>query len=105
MLSVRPAVPLSTPDCVVCAVPHLDGLQLAGEIRKLEAQHGLPHVPIVAITANAMSQDKDKCEAADMIFLTKPFSFDGLCQVLDPILLSTKQRTAATTQAPLVEPA
>ena len=50
-------------------MPELDGYQATVAIRKLEEQAGVPPeraVPIMAVTANAMKGDKDKCLAAGM---------------------------------------
>jgi signal transduction histidine kinase/AmiR/NasT family two-component response regulator len=52
-----------------CQMPELDGYQATVAIRKLEEQAGVPPeraVPIMAVTANAMKGDKDKCLAAGM---------------------------------------
>jgi CheY-like chemotaxis protein len=53
-------------------MPGLDGLAATRRIRELEvAKAG---VPVVAITANAMAGDDDRCLAAGMNdYITKPF--------------------------------
>ncbi|MFT6649192.1 response regulator [Pseudophaeobacter arcticus] len=54
------------------SMPEMDGKEATGEIRKLEAQTGR-HVPIVALTAHAMSGDSDGILAAGLDhYLTKP---------------------------------
>jgi PAS domain S-box-containing protein len=52
-----------------CQMPELDGYQATAAIRKLEERAGIPWekgVPIMAVTANAMKGDKDRCLAAGM---------------------------------------
>jgi CheY-like chemotaxis protein len=55
------------------AMPEMNGLEATGRIREVEA--GLEsHVPIIALTANVLPEDRDRCLAAGMDdFLTKPY--------------------------------
>jgi PAS domain S-box-containing protein len=65
-------------------MPEMDGLSAAREIRTLELARGNARVPIIALTANAMQGDRDKCMAAGMDdYLSKPFKVAHLKAVLD----------------------
>ncbi|MCX7173054.1 MAG: response regulator [Proteobacteria bacterium] len=80
-------------------MPVMDGVTATVEIRKLDQFRELP---IVAMTANAMQQDRDRCIAAGMQdFVTKPIEPDQLWTAL---LRWVKPRQAAATEAPRVKP-
>ncbi len=67
-------------------MPHLDGLKTTARIRDRERTTG-DHVPVVALTAHAMSGDREKCLQAGMdAYISKP--------VRPEELLSTIQRFA-----------
>ena len=55
-------------------MPEMDGLAACRAIRQREADLHLPSKPILAMTANALTDDRDNCLAAGMDdYLTKPF--------------------------------
>lgn len=65
-----------------CQMPVMDGLAAARAIRAAEA--GNARVPIVALTGNAMSGDREACLAAGMDdYLAKPFSLTALRSMVD----------------------
>ena len=65
-----------------CLMPEKDGYEAAAAVRLIERDQGLPRTPIVALTANAVSGERDKCLAAGMDdFLAKPFSKQALLKV------------------------
>ncbi|NBO17699.1 MAG: PAS domain S-box protein [Proteobacteria bacterium] len=76
----------STYDVVLMDVQmhELDGLQATRKIRKLEAEKGLPHTPIIAMTAHVREQEKNQCLEAGMDdFLLKPFEIADLSQKIN----------------------
>lgn len=54
-------------------MPVMNGFDATREIRKIEQAEGRPHTPIVAVTANAMQGDRQKCLEAGMDdYIAKP---------------------------------
>jgi CheY-like chemotaxis protein len=75
-------------------MPELDGLAAAQEIRRRE-QLGGRHIPIVALTAHAMSGDRERCLAAGMEgYLTKPIKTKELEDTLKLYANSTLANAA-----------
>jgi CheY-like chemotaxis protein len=67
-----------------CQMPKLDGYATTSRFRDWEKEHQRARTPIVALTANALTGDAEKCFAAGMDrYLSKPFSSDQLYQVLE----------------------
>src|SRR5690606_23840458 len=64
-----------------CQMPVMDGFEATGLIRKLESEKSM--VPIIAITANAMSKDKERCVHAGMNdYMSKPVDIHELKEKL-----------------------
>jgi CheY-like chemotaxis protein len=65
-----------------CQMPEMDGFTATAEIRRQEA--GSHHTPIVALTANALDEEKQKCLEAGMDdHLPKPFRKSDLQTMLE----------------------
>lgn len=83
------------PDMVLMdiSMPQMDGFEATYAIRDFETKHPEGHCPIVALTANVLKEDKDRCLQAGMDdFLTKPVRKSAL---LDAIKKWTAPRIAA----------
>jgi signal transduction histidine kinase/CheY-like chemotaxis protein len=66
-----------------CQMPEVDGLTATRRIREREAARNLDPVPIIAVTANAFAEDRNRCAAAGMSdYLSKPFFEEQLAAVL-----------------------
>ena len=56
-------------------MPILNGIEATKEIQKLEKERGIKQTPIIAVTANALIEDKEKFLSAGMIgYISKPYS-------------------------------
>jgi signal transduction histidine kinase/ActR/RegA family two-component response regulator len=65
-----------------CLMPQMDGFEATRAIRAAEVGT-VRHVPIVALTANAMQRDREECLAAGMDdYLTKPIRVEQLVDAL-----------------------
>ncbi|MGZ2749515.1 response regulator [Burkholderia stagnalis] len=79
-----------------CQMPLMDGFEATQWLRLREAETGSARLPVIALTANAISGDRERCLAAGMDdYLSKPFSRDALLKTLARFARGAAQSTAA----------
>jgi CheY-like chemotaxis protein len=68
-----------------CQMPEMDGYEATREIRIAEG--GRTHIPVIAVTANAMPADRQKCLTAGMdAFVSKPIKMEALIKAVEQFL-------------------
>ncbi|MBN1183146.1 MAG: response regulator [Bacteroidales bacterium] len=72
-------------------MPVMDGMIATKKIREIETSTTNEYTPIIAITANALSGDKENCLAAGMNdYISKPFQIEILIEKMKNLLVSEK---------------
>ena len=67
-----------------CHMPRLDGFGLSEKIRGIELKEGRKRLPIIAITANALIGEAERCYAAGMDdYLSKPVKLAELKETIE----------------------
>ncbi|MCL4104407.1 UNVERIFIED_CONTAM: hypothetical protein GTU68_047369 [Idotea baltica] len=62
-----------------CQMPEMGGLEATRRMRMKQQTEGTRHIPIVALTANAVLGDREECERAGMDdYIAKPFELKDL---------------------------
>ncbi len=80
-----------------CHMPVMDGFEAAGRIRELTQAGTIPKIPVIALTANALASDRDKCLEAGMDdYLAKPFEIEDFLAVLQAHTIAPSEATAST---------
>jgi CheY-like chemotaxis protein/HPt (histidine-containing phosphotransfer) domain-containing protein len=78
-------------------MPEMDGLEAAAAIRRLETESG-HHTPIIAMTAHAITGDRERCLAAGMDdYLSKPIDAEMLKQVIEQLTATNERPEAVAT--------
>ena len=66
-------------------MPEMDGLEATAAIREKEKATG-DHIPIVAMTAHAMKDDKERCLEAGMdSYIAKPIDTAHLFEIIEEV--------------------
>jgi CheY-like chemotaxis protein len=82
-------------------MPEMDGFEATTEIRKREKLTGR-RTPIVALTAHALKEDRERCLSAGMdAYVTKPIRPAELFSVMQNVLESSAARDASTILTPV----
>ena len=78
-----------------CQMPRLDGYKATKAIRERERQENLSRTPIIAMTANAMPGDREKCLNSGMDdYLAKPIKPAGIRDMMEQ-WLTTSDKAAS----------
>jgi PAS domain S-box-containing protein len=81
-----------------CEMPEMDGYEATRRIRDGRAGTLNPNIPIIAVTADAMSGDREKCLEAGMSdYLAKPIDSARLAEVLQKWLIGASGADPETT--------
>lgn len=84
-----------------CQMPVMDGFEATRRIRRRERDNQSGATPVIALTANAMKGDRERCLAAGMDdFLSKPFTQRQLREVLARHSVATLEPGAGGAGAP-----
>jgi two-component system, sensor histidine kinase and response regulator len=98
------AVKQKTYDLVLmdCMMPEMDGYAATAEIRRQQNTGQLTHFPIIALTANAIEGDREKCLIAGMDdYLAKPFKAQSLLRVIKSWLKTSAPISTEATETSL----
>jgi two-component system, sensor histidine kinase and response regulator len=83
-----------------CQMPEMDGYQATRELRARETANGRKHLPVVAMTANAMEGDRELCLAAGMDdYIAKPVRTEALIEALARFLPEVDAEAVAAPPA------
>ncbi len=64
-----------------CQMPEMDGLEATKLIRGWEKARGAAPIPIIAVTASAYEEDRQRCLSAGMNdLITKPVALEALAE-------------------------
>lgn len=80
-----------------CQMPEMDGFEASRHIQDLKEMGKLGDIPVIALTANALAEDKQRCFDAGMQdYLTKPMRVNDLKTVLQKWLPAAQESNSST---------
>jgi CheY-like chemotaxis protein/HPt (histidine-containing phosphotransfer) domain-containing protein len=87
-----------------CQMPKLDGYEATRLLRRPESGARNPGLPVIAMTAHALSSDRERCLAAGMDgYVTKPIDPKRLLAVLQGVLETRHQASYTGAETPSAE--
>ena len=70
-------------------MPEMDGYTATGKIRETERERGIPHTPIIALTANALNGEAERSkEAGCTAYLSKPVRKQTLLETMQNVFVA-----------------
>ena len=79
-----------------CQMPEMDGFEATQRIRSYELENRLPRLPIIALTANAVKGDDDRCFESGMdAYLTKPLDPPKVIETICGLVNSARRSPLA----------
>src|SRR5690606_13463336 len=70
----------------------MDGVETTLKIRSIEEKEGKKRIPIIALTANALKEDREKCIQGGMDnYITKPVTREKIVSVINQTIPQPKQ--------------
>ncbi len=86
------------------SMPVMDGIEATKQIKQYEQENNLKHIPIVAVTANALKGDRERFMSQGLDeYCTKPIKKDILASMLD-MFIKNKRSDGAGAAAATNEP-
>ena len=77
-----------------CMMPDMDGYEATRRLRARETGGGR-RLPVIALTANALSSDGERCRAAGMDdYVAKPYSLEQLKDAIGRVTEGERKMTA-----------
>ncbi|WP_414834037.1 ATP-binding protein [Afifella sp. YEN Y35] len=84
-----------------CQMPVMDGYEATGLLRKMMDEGSIRRIPIVAVTANALKGDRERCLQAGMdAFVSKPINMSDLEALLGTLEGLSDNRAQAVKASP-----